>query len=131
VAKSINSGLEPVVKVRVNDMRMHIFRNNAAKVGRIFVAWTLMLLGLAAAKAQSPAQESPWRAEFMDPPMEARPMTWWHWMNGNITKEGITKDLEWMKEFGLSGGGVLVFDLGTRRSPRGCWGRWRSRPRGR
>jgi ABC-type glycerol-3-phosphate transport system substrate-binding protein len=26
---------------------------------------------------------------FMNPPAEARPHTWWHWMNGNITREGI------------------------------------------
>ncbi len=27
--------------------------------------------------------------------------TWWHWMNGHITREGITKDLEAMKAAGL------------------------------
>ena len=26
---------------------------------------------------------------FMHPPNATRPMVWWHWMNGNITKEGI------------------------------------------
>lgn len=35
--------------------------------------------------------------QFQDPPMEARPRVWWHWMNGNITKDGIAKDLAWMK----------------------------------
>src|ERR1019366_3942860 len=34
---------------------------------------------------------------FKNPPDAAKPRTWWHWTNGNITKEGITKDLEWMK----------------------------------
>ena len=28
---------------------------------------------------------------------------WWHWMNGNITKDGIRKDLEWMKRVGIGG----------------------------
>lgn len=27
--------------------------------------------------------------------------TWWHWMNGHITREGITKDLEAMKRAGI------------------------------
>ncbi len=33
---------------------------------------------------------------------------WWHWMNGNITKEGIKLDLEWMHRIGL--GGFQIFD---------------------
>ena len=24
--------------------------------------------------------------------VEARPHTWWHWMNGNVSKEGISAD---------------------------------------
>ena len=49
-------------------------------------------------------------AGFANPPREARPHTWWHWMNGNISKEGITADLEAMKEIGL--GGAQLFDIG-------------------
>jgi hypothetical protein len=26
---------------------------------------------------------------FRQPPDAARPMVWWHWMNGNISREGI------------------------------------------
>lgn len=44
------------------------------------------------------------------PPDEARPHMWWHWMNGNVTKAGITADLEAMKRVGV--GGVQVFDVG-------------------
>lgn len=47
---------------------------------------------------------------FRRPPMSARPQTWWHWMNGNVTKEGVTADLEAMKEIGL--GGATLFDAG-------------------
>lgn len=42
-------------------------------------------------------------AEFASPPATARPRTWWHWTGGNITKEGITKDLEWMHRVGIAG----------------------------
>jgi len=40
---------------------------------------------------------------FDDPPASARPRVWWHWMNGNITKEGIQRDLEWMQRVGIAG----------------------------
>ncbi|MCX7722484.1 MAG: glycosyl hydrolase [Verrucomicrobiae bacterium] len=40
---------------------------------------------------------------FNHPPLAARPRTWWHWTGGNVTKEGVTKDLEWMEHIGLAG----------------------------
>jgi hypothetical protein len=48
-------------------------------------------------------------AAFQDPPMEARPRVWWHWINGNITKDGLLKDLKWMKRVGI--GGAQSFDV--------------------
>lgn len=45
---------------------------------------------------------------FADPPMAARPRVWWHWMNGNISREGIARDLEWMQRVGI--GGFQNFD---------------------
>jgi hypothetical protein len=49
-------------------------------------------------------------AGFLEPPNSARPRVWWHWMNGNITREGIDKDLTWMQRIGI--GGVQSFDIG-------------------
>jgi hypothetical protein len=46
--------------------------------------------------------------QFRDPPNSARPRVWWHWMNGNITKDGIAKDFAWMKRVGI--GGMQNFD---------------------
>lgn len=40
---------------------------------------------------------------FLNPDKAARPRVWWHWMNGNITKDGIWKDLHWMKRSGIAG----------------------------
>src|SRR3989442_1199881 len=45
---------------------------------------------------------------FHNPPDSAKPRVWWHWMNGNITKEGIKLDLEWMHRVGI--GGFQNFD---------------------
>lgn len=46
--------------------------------------------------------------DFQTPPNAAKPRVWWHWMNGNITKDGIKKDLDWMKQAGI--GGFQNFD---------------------
>ena len=45
---------------------------------------------------------------FQNPPNGARPRVWWHWMNGNISQEGIKLDLDWMHRVGL--GGVTIFE---------------------
>ena len=47
---------------------------------------------------------------FLEPPHSAKPMVWWHWMNGNITEDGLRKDIEWMHRIGI--GGFHVFDAG-------------------
>jgi hypothetical protein len=52
--------------------------------------------------------KDPLQKGFEDPPEAARPRVWWHWMNGNVTKEGIKLDLEWMQRAGL--GGFQNFD---------------------
>ncbi|MES2177556.1 MAG: glycosyl hydrolase [Gemmatimonadota bacterium] len=46
---------------------------------------------------------------FASPPAAAKPRTWWHWTRSNVTKDGITKDLEWMKRVGI--GGVQLADV--------------------
>ena len=48
--------------------------------------------------------------QFQTPPDAAKPRVWWHWMNGNVTKDGIAKDLDWMKRVGI--GGFQNFDAG-------------------
>ena len=48
-------------------------------------------------------------AYFVNPPSETKPKTWMHAMSGNMTKEGLTKDLESMAEVGI--GGLLLFNI--------------------
>jgi len=45
-------------------------------------------------------------AEFANPPVHARPGCFWDWLNGSITKEQITRDLEAMKRGGMRGGEI-------------------------
>jgi hypothetical protein len=79
-----------------------------------FAAMALLLFCVGLSVAQNtPAplkdpSKDPLKAGFEDPPNGARPRVWWHWMNGNITQEGIKLDLEWMHRVGL--GGFQNFD---------------------
>jgi hypothetical protein len=63
-----------------------------------------------AQSAVSPAQD-PLAKGFVTPPESAKPRTWWHWTNGNVTETGITKDLEWMKRAGI--GGFQLVDVAS------------------
>ena len=47
---------------------------------------------------------------FRNPPESAKPLIFWQWMNGVVSREGITADLEAFKRAGL--GGVQNFQIG-------------------
>ncbi len=71
---------------------------------RLAAGLALGAAGLAFAQS-APAQSGSDALEqgFRNPPDQAKPRTWWHWTNGNVTEDGITKDLEWMKRVGIGG----------------------------
>ena len=46
---------------------------------------------------------------FQEPPAAARPQVLWMWMGGNVSSNGITRDLEVLHEAGF--GGTMVFSL--------------------
>jgi hypothetical protein len=73
-----------------------------------FIAWTISVLLFAEASAQD-------IRTFKAPDPSDRVITYWMWLNGNITKQGITKDLEAMKAAGVNG--TLFFSVGI--LPRG------------
>jgi len=52
---------------------------------------------------------------FTAPPDSTRPYVLWMWMGSNISKEGITLDLEAMKEAGI--GGATIFSLADTLTP--------------
>lgn len=52
---------------------------------------------------------------FVSPPDSTRPYVLWMWMGSNISKEGITLDLEAMKEAGI--GGATIFSLADTLTP--------------
>src|SRR5512139_3784578 len=83
-------------------------RVSRATTWSIFAAIALAIAAGWAISAQTPADVL--EQGFHNPPDGAKPRVWWHWMSGNITKEGIKADLEWMKRVGI--GGFQNFDAG-------------------
>jgi hypothetical protein len=45
---------------------------------------------------------------FLNPPQSARPWVFWYWMHGAVSREGITADLEAMKEVGIGGAYLMT-----------------------
>ena len=79
----------------------------ASRPKRRFIPLFLALLLPAAepARAQTSLDEG-WR----NPPNEAKLRAYWWWLNGNVDREAITRDLEEMAHKGF--GGAVLFDAG-------------------
>src|SRR5512143_1278859 len=77
----------------------------------ILFAWcpSILLAFACGCLAGSPADVS-LEAGWSDPPNSARLRAYWWWLNGNVTKAAITRDLEEMKAKGF--GGALICDGG-------------------
>ncbi|MBS1700800.1 MAG: hypothetical protein JST12_04000 [Armatimonadetes bacterium] len=61
--------------------------------------------------------ESALYQNFQTPPDSARPWVYWYFMEGNMTREGMTADLEAMKKVGIGGGIFLEVNIGIPRGP--------------
>ena len=87
--------------------------------------YLLALALLATTIGHKPAhcQELSLEAGWSAPPLDARTRCFWWWLNGNVTKDAITRDLEEMRAKGMGGG--LIFDAdgsgqrGNQRVPAG------------
>ena len=71
----------------------------------------LLLLPISALTQTSSKPTDQLESRFLNPPTSVKPYVWWHWMGSNFSKEGITKDLEAMKESGI--GGTTIFNLSS------------------
>lgn len=60
-----------------------------------------MSTGQAPAAVAAPT-DTPALAAFKDPPRSAAPSTFWYWVSDDISKEGLTKDLEVMRRIGIA-----------------------------
>ena len=78
----------------------------------------IVLSLLCSAFASFGAPTDPLETSFQHPPASARPWVFWFWINGNVSKEGITKDLEALNKVGV--GGVIWMEVsGAQWAPAG------------
>ncbi len=79
-------------------------------IKRLFIA-ACLLTSCSYLAAQTNIQQ-----QFTNPQGDAKPWTFWYWMFGAVSPEGITADLEAMKEVGL-GGAYLMPIKGVQEGP--------------
>lgn len=77
-------------------------------LSKTFFVTLLLSLFLTDLEAQNVSLEQ----NFQNPPPSARARVMWFWINGNVTTEGITKDLEAMKDVGIQGALIFNASLG-------------------
>ena len=96
--------------------RRHIMRTFLL----LFAVACTLISGLAAAGDADLARA------FANPPAEAWPWVYWFWSDGNMTREGITADLEAMRRVGIRGVLIMEVDQGIPKGPvRFLSPRWR------
>jgi hypothetical protein len=93
------------------------FSLHASRAARVihatipFVLPLALAIGASDVRAQSVSDSL--ALGFRDPPASARPRTWWHWTRSNVTRDGITKDLEWMRRVGIGGAQLADVNAGS------------------
>jgi hypothetical protein len=77
----------------------------------------LLLISALSCGTLRAAESAALEKDFLHPPPSARPWVYWFWLNGNITSNGITADLEAMRRVGIGGVLIMEVDQGTPRGP--------------
>ncbi len=77
------------------------------RIGTIIAALLVVMTTFAQQQTQVDLEQN-----FKNPPPSAKARTWWHWLNGNVTKAGITADLEAMKDVGIQEAQIFNASLG-------------------
>jgi hypothetical protein len=105
--KDIKLALDAIARAAVQDSRL-TRRSFLATVG----AAGVVVVTQAAPRDSRPLSQDvdPLQKSFEAPSQPFKPWVYWWWLDGAVTKTGITADLEAMKKQGI--GGVLIFDAG-------------------
>lgn len=76
----------------------------------IGVGFSAALVLISIVSSQPPAGAESLEEGFARPPAAAMPGVWWRWIDGNVSREGISRDLAEMARKGIRS--VDVFDVG-------------------
>ncbi len=74
---------------------------------RYLAAWLVLLGTLAVAAGEL-------ENNFLNPPEATKPRCYWYWMYGQVSREGITRDLEAMKRVGIGEGYIGIIEGGDK-----------------
>ncbi|MFA6449502.1 MAG: glycosyl hydrolase [bacterium] len=86
----------------------------------ILLAALMGIVWMTPALCAPPAYESfDLKTNFANPPDSARPGVYWYFMDGNLSRDGMTRDLESMKAAGLGSALFLEVNVGVPRGPVG------------
>ncbi len=88
------------------------------KKGYLLIVFLVMVsFGMTASSQikSNPENSNNPQADFLNPPESAKPGVLWMWMGSNISKAGITKDLEALKKQGFNG--TTMFSLADITTP--------------
>lgn len=96
-------------------------KNRIAEFFRAGIGSLLIICSTVAAKESFAGIKNIDRAQllkgFVTPPDSARPGVYWYFMDGNISRKGITEDLEAMKKAGIGSVIFLEVNVGIPRGP--------------
>src|SRR5512136_2762119 len=81
------------------------------------IRFSILILASACVIPGSAGQADPLLNAFANPPDSARPWVYWFPLDGNITSNGMTLDLEAMKRVGIGGVLYMETEQGTPRGP--------------
>ena len=99
-----------------------IDRRNFIKLAGLTAAGSALLSGSLRAAGASPAEggaADPLLSEFLTPPDRTRLRCYWYWMDGHISQDGITRDLEAMRDLGIGEPYIGIIGNGQSGSPNG------------
>jgi hypothetical protein len=98
--------------MQITDMSLIFSKRNGLRlfptINIIFSIILIFTFVTCTSKSNSRSDDKYLVEGFVSPPAEAKLNVMWWWLNSNISKEGITRDLEEMKRQGI--GGALIFD---------------------
>ena len=97
--RTLRAGRKPLSRTSGASIRRKLIGRYNESVMQKLLRFSSVYLALVAssclgASSDVAAKQEALANEFLNPPVSSGPRTWWHWLSNNVSKEGITKDLE-------------------------------------
>src|SRR5689334_9587745 len=70
---------------------------------KYYLTFCFLIITVCGRSQKAGSLENAIEKTFLNPPESAKPWVFWYWMHGAVSKQGITADLEAMKQVGIGG----------------------------